>query len=358
MVAGGAALHLCWWGVGFPATLRMRCTARAMRRGDVCAPLRGQPPYLSPIMTVTIHILLATCRGASHLHDQLQSIERQTHTDWHLWASDDDSKDATLSILHGFQRRHASRTTVLRGRGQGACRNFFELLQGVKPGSADDLFAFCDQDDVWFADKLARACCWHAQASPSEKPNLYCARTQVTDSQLHPLYLSRLPRRPLTLRNALVENVASGNTMVMNFALLQTLRRIRPENAVMHDWSAYLAATACGGEIGFDVTPCLLYRQHETNVVGARKSWAQRWQRWLGLLQGNYRNWGDITERALHDLEPLLTPSSRGLAAAFHAARHSPPGAERLRRISRAGLVRQRRSAQMALWAALLWGVV
>lgn len=211
---------------------------------------------------------------------------------------------------------------------------------------------------MWLPDKLKRAHQWHAKTSSPEAANLYCARTQVTDAQLRPLYLSPLPQRPLTLHNALVENIASGNTMVMSIPLLQALRRIHPEHAVLHDWSAYLAATACGGEVGFDVLPCLLYRQHGGNVVGARKSWVRQWERLGGLLRGSYRAWGAATESALQDLEPLLTPESRAIAAAFQAMRHSSSSTERLRHIYRAGLVRQRRSAQLALWAALLLGLV
>lgn len=309
-------------------------------------------------MTVTIHILLATYQGAQHLAEQLSSIDQQTYSTWHLWARDDGSTDATLSILHEFQRQHADRTTLLQGQGRGAARNFFGLIQSVVPSSASDLIAFCDQDDVWFPEKLERARQWHLQSSSPEAANLYCARTQVADAQLHPLHLSARPQRPLTLRNALVENVASGNTMVMNLPLLQALRRIHPEHTVLHDWSTYLAASACGGEIGFDARPCLLYRQHEGNVVGARKSWTQRWDRLGSLLQGSYRAWGDATEYALQDLGPLLTPASRDIAAAFHAARHGTTAAERLRHACRAGLVRQRHSAQLALWAALLLGLV
>jgi glycosyltransferase involved in cell wall biosynthesis len=308
-------------------------------------------------MTVTIHILLATYQGAHHLREQLSSIEQQTYSRWYLWARDDGSTDATPSILLEFKQRHPHQVTLLQGQGEGASRNFFGLLQTIEPNSANDLIAFCDQDDVWLPDKLKHASQWHAKSSSPEAANLYCARTHVTDAQLHPLYLSPLPQHPLTLHNALVENVAGGNTMVMNIPLLHALRRISPEHAVLHDWCAYLAATACGGRTVFDEHPCLLYRQHGGNVIGARKGLAQRWARLGPLLRGSYRTWGDATESALQDLEPLLTPESRTLAAAFHAARHSATGAQRLRQAYRAGLVRQSRSAQLALWAALFLGL-
>ena len=309
-------------------------------------------------MNTTTHILLATYQGAEHLPKQLHSIEQQTFCHWHLWARDDGSTDATRNILQAFAHRHPDRTTLLEGQGGGAARNFWALLQAVQPRTDHDLFAFCDQDDVWLSDKLERAVHWHTHQSGSATANLYCARTQVTDAQLRPLYLSPRPRRPLTLCNALVENIASGNTMVLNVPLLQAMKRIAADNMVLHDWSAYLAATACGGKVHFDPHPCLLYRQHSANVVGARKGLLQRAQRLGRLMKGGYRAWGDATEGALRDLAPLLTAESKGIARSFAAARHSTCGVQRLNHALRTGLARQRRSAQWAFWLAVLLGLV
>ena len=150
-------------------------------------------------MNTTTHILLATYQGAEHLPEQLHSIEQQTFGHWHLWARDDGSTDATRNILQAFAHRHPDRTTLLEGQGGGAARNFWALLQAVQPRTDHDLFAFCDQDDVWLSDKLERAVHWHTHQSGPATANLYCARTQVTDAQLLPLYLSPRPRRPLTL---------------------------------------------------------------------------------------------------------------------------------------------------------------
>ena len=199
---------------------------------------------------------------------------------------------------------------------------------------------------------------WHTHQPGPATANLYCARTQVTDAQLQPLYLSPQPRRPLTLCNALIENIASGNTMVLNVPLLQAMKRIAADNMVLHDWSAYLAATACGGKVHFDPHPCLLYRQHSANVVGARKGLLQRAQRLGRLMKGGYRAWGDATEGALRDLAPLLTAESKGIARSFAAARHSTCGVQRLNHALRTGLARQRRSAQWAFWLAVLLGLV
>ncbi|WP_270174896.1 glycosyltransferase family 2 protein [Diaphorobacter sp. ED-3] len=305
----------------------------------------------------TVHILMATYQGARYLPKQLASIEAQQGVVWKLWVSDDGSTDSTLDLLHAFAQAHPGHVHLLKGPGLGAARHFGTLIHAVQGLGTGDLVAFCDQDDVWLPGKLARAAHWHAARAMPGRPCLYMARTVVTDEALHPLYLSRRPRR-LGLGNALVENAASGNTMVLNAALLQAVRRIRPEHMVLHDWSTYLAATACGGELTYDERPCLLYRQHGGNVVGARPGWKRRIKRLWELGKGNYREWGQATEGALADLEPLLATAGVSAAASYRKVRHGASVLERLRQARRAGLRRQRRLAQAGLLGAVALGLL
>src|SRR6185295_14022489 len=97
----------------------------------------------------------------------------------------------------------------------GVMASFFDLLRS-ETGAADHV-AFCDQDDVWHPDKLARACA-ALDRHPATVPVLYCGRTRIVDEHLRMIALSRMPRRAPCLENALVENVATGCTIVMNRA--------------------------------------------------------------------------------------------------------------------------------------------
>lgn len=304
-----------------------------------------------------IHILLATYQGALHLSQQLESIATQTHKNWLLWASDDGSTDGTVGLLQAFALAHPNRVQLLQGPRQGAAHNFFSLIQGVRGLGAHDLVAFCDQDDVWLPDKLARAAEWHAECAAPEQPGLYMARTTITNSALHPLGHSRVPRT-LGIGNALVENVAGGNSMVFNRALLQTLRCIQPEHMVLHDWSTYLTAAACGARMVYDKEPCLLYRQHAANVVGAAPGWRRQALRLWEVSQGGYRVWGTATEGAMVDLQPLLTAEAMQALANFHGARHGRGPVRRLRQARRAGLTRQNMVAQAGLLAVVAFGLL
>src|SRR6476619_5383592 len=104
-------------------------------------------------MTPTVDVLLATFNGARFLPEQLESLERQTHSDWRLIVRDDGSTDRSVAIVNAFAERHRERVQVLfdnRGR-LGSCGNFAALLEA----SDAPYFMFCDQDDWWLPHKIA-----------------------------------------------------------------------------------------------------------------------------------------------------------------------------------------------------------
>ena len=302
-----------------------------------------------------VHVLLASYQGASYIGEQLASIAQQTHNHWSLTVSDDGSQDDTVALCKDFAARHPERSIrILEGPRRHSTFNFFHLMQSVEPEHDSDLLAFCDQDDVWLPEKLSRAVAALQAVDPAPgQPALYAARTQLVDERLRPTGISRLPGMPLGFGNALLQNVASGNTMVFNVALLRVLRRIRPEHAVLHDWSAYQAVTGCGGVMHFDPQPCLLYRQHANNLIGSQgRSW-DKVQRVSMLFQGQYRTWGDQTEAAMKDIATALQPDALRLLHNFQSMRREPSPIGRIRAGRRSGLWRQTRSGRASFWLGL-----
>ncbi len=299
--------------------------------------------------------MLATYQGERYLGEQLASIAGQTHTNWTLTISDDGSTDGTLGICQDFASQQAPHTVRnIPGPGQHSTANFLQMIRSVDRFEEHDLFAFCDQDDVWLPEKLARALASIQNASlKTGQPALYAARTRLVDENLKPLGLSQLPVRPLGFGNALLQNVASGNTMVFNAALLRLLRRVHPEHAVLHDWTAYQAVTGCGGWMHLDPSPCLLYRQHDHNLIGSQgRSWDKVLRIGM-LLRGQYRTWGNQTEAAMKDIKEFLTPDAQQLLRNFQHMRRQPRFAARLRAGADSGLWRQTRSGRASFWLGL-----
>ena len=142
-------------------------------------------------------------------------------------------------------------------------RSFFELLQRV---DTSDYYAFCDQDDYWMEDKMTRAV-EILDAMRKDVPVLYCCRSKLVDQNLQPLEseIKRPPMRP-GFRNAMIENIVTGCTAVFDQSLREMVVKELPQFTVMHDWWLYLIAT-CFGEIYYDETPYICYRQHHPKLA-------------------------------------------------------------------------------------------
>jgi glycosyltransferase involved in cell wall biosynthesis len=259
----------------------------------------------------TVHILLATCQGEQFLQEQLDSIAKQTYPDWVLHVSDDGSTDNTCRIIAAFGQAVSQSVILDVGQCKGSTINFFHLVNNAPINNPLDLYAFCDQDDVWLPEKLERVILHHkAQNIAPNQAYLYCGRTRVVNEKLLFEGLSPMPCRPLSFGNALLQNVAGGNTMVLNLALLKILRTINPINSVLHDWTTYQVASGCDGLMYFDQTPTILYRQHRTNLIGINNGFSQRYKRLNFMLQGGYKNWAEQTDLAMHDVASFLANAS------------------------------------------------
>ena len=111
-------------------------------------------------------------------------------------------------------------------------------------------------------------------------------------------------------------------------------------NVVSHDWWCYQIVTGAGGYVVYDTEPCLKYRQHASNLVGANTSWRARFLRIRGLLQGRFRTWNDINLKALQEHAHLLTRDNRKILSDFIEARQSSL-IKRLFLFKRSGIYRQ-----------------
>lgn len=305
----------------------------------------------------TVHILLATYNGAQFLTEQLDSIARQTHSAWTLTISDDGSTDNTLALVAEFSARITQPLTVLQGpRQKSSTRNFCHLIQNAPAAEASDLYAFCDQDDVWLDNKLERAVEWHARQQ-SHAVRLYCNRTQFVDEQLKPIGLSPGIQRPPSFGNALVQNIASGNTMVMSHDVLLAQKKVKPEHSVWHDWTTYLVATALGGIVCFDDQPTLLYRQHGGNVIGANNGFLAQIKRLKPLFNGRFKQWTDANLAAVRDLNTLPTHDSLHLYRQFEKLRQMPAPWHRLNAWRKLSIRRQTPSSTLSLAVGLIFGL-
>jgi glycosyltransferase involved in cell wall biosynthesis len=299
-----------------------------------------------------VAVLMCTYCGEKYLERQLETVFAQSYPNWTLYVSDDGSRDGTLAILRRWQARpDGHRIRLYRGPGRGFASNFFSLI--ARPDVEADYYAFTDQDDEWDRDKLGRAV--HKLSHlPPDAPVLYASRSELVDETGRHLGYSRRYQKPSSFSNALVQNMASGNTMVLNHSAIALMRDAGTNlDVAAHDWWAYLLVTGSGGLMVFDQQPTIRYRQHQRNIYGSNVSFKAMWRRACRMLAGDFRAWNDRNLAALRANEYLLHEDNRVLLEQFELARRGSCAA-RLLGLLRTGVYRQTWDGQLGLALAAL----
>ncbi len=306
--------------------------------------------------TQAVTILLCTLNGDRFLGEQLDSLQRQTFKNWKLIASDDGSSDRTRSILQSFKHSHEpGKVEIIDGPRRGAAANF--LFLACREDLSSDYYAFCDQDDVWEADKLARAISILEKVSAG-LPAVYGSRTCLIDEAGQQTGLSPLFSRTPTFPSALVQSIAGGNTMVFNQKAREALMFAGADVTVpSHDWWLYQVTSGCGGIVHYDRHPSVRYRQHAHNLIGSNMGFAARLRRLRMLGQGRFRRWSDLNVAALARLRPRMTAENRQIFDLFCEARQQPL-LQRAAMFAQAGVYRQTLYGNLGLAAAIVLRMV
>ncbi|MEM1372841.1 MAG: glycosyltransferase [Pseudomonadota bacterium] len=289
-------------------------------------------------------------RGAElYLGDQLASISAQDHAAWSLRVSDDSSDEAFRDQVEAFATQVPQHVAYLSGPQAGFAANYIALAQTAPDG----WLAFADQDDVWYADKLTRAA---AALGNLDGPALYCGRVAFWNGA-SARQVEKRHTRPPAFRNALIENVARGNTIVLNKAAAALYREAasRVTDVFAHDWLAYLLISGAGGRVIYDGGPPLLdYRQHAENEIGAGSGARAQIARKRAVLKGAFRARMDANLAALTACEDMLTPENRDILHRLRVARTT--GLAGLPGLARIGLYRQRPLGTLGFWGASILG--
>lgn len=306
-----------------------------------------------------VQILMATRNGAAWIDEQLASLCAQSHDDWSLWCSDDNSSDVTPSKLAQFAGRmwpKRGEVFVKPGPRKGFGPNFISLLAWATPNPS--YVAFADQDDLWLPGKLSYAIEALSKV-PDGVPAMYFSNRMIWSAEDDLLMAERNAAPRLCFRNALIQNVAPGNTIVLNPAA-KTLAQAAVGGAsrvTAHDWWLYLLLTGAGGQVIYDPRPSVWYRQHPHNAVGHSTSWKQAAMRKRMVLQNVFADSVRRNIRAMQHSADLLTPQNRALLEQFETCRRMGP-LGRIWSVPTLGLFRQNRIGHLGYLGAMALGKV
>jgi glycosyltransferase involved in cell wall biosynthesis len=276
---------------------------------------------------------MATYNGAAFLEAQLASIAAQTYPDIDLWVSDDGSSDETIAVLSDWARRWPKgRIRILQGQGEGVAENFRSLI--IHPELQADYFAFANQHDLWEPEKIAISVRW-IEHNAFAVPSVFCSSPQFN-------------REP-DFRNALVQNIATGNTMLYNRMAHNLLTEsCRKTEFHSHDWWLYLIVSGAGGVVHCDRRSLVRARRYESET-----GWRD-WIAWaLQLRAYRYAEQADPNLQGLVRNRDLLSDEARVICDLYWKVR-SDNFIKRLYYLYKSGVYRQTAWEQAGLYVAAL----
>ncbi|MFY1666475.1 glycosyltransferase [Pseudomonas sp. Pseu.R1] len=234
----------------------------------------------------TVAVLLAAYNGMSWIEEQLASVLAQTRVHVNVYISVDPSSDGTEDWCTRYADAHPN-VYLLPPLGPfgGAARNFFRLVRDVDLECCDYV-SFCDQDDIWYSDKLERA----VAKLRSDRVDGYSSNVVAFWPDGRRMLVDKA--QPQVKWDYLFEAAGPGCTYVLSATLARAFKRFliveweRVQDISLHDWFCYAFARSQGFRWIIDSAPGMDYRQHASNQVGVNAGVGSARARWRRIVNG------------------------------------------------------------------------
>ncbi len=270
-----------------------------------------------------VAIVLGFYEGYEFINRQLQSIFNQTHQEFIIFVTDDNSKDKfSLDKLNINESNKKKIRIKIRDKNIGYAQNFLNALVSID--GHFDYYAFSDQDDIWHREKLEKAIN-SLEEYPYDQPNLYGSRTELIGAREEiKLGKSIEFKKSPSFQNAITQNIFGGNTMVFNRNAFDLICSSNiNQKIIAHDWWCYQIISGAGGNVFYDKNIYLKYRQHNNNLIGSNITLKDKWMRFCKVVNSNFKIQNDYNLKAIINNQNLLIKSNRITLNNFIKARKS-----------------------------------
>ncbi|MCQ8103086.1 glycosyltransferase family 2 protein [Methylomonas sp. SURF-2] len=214
---------------------------------------------------------MATYNGGAYLREQLDSILNQTHHNFELIVVDDGSNDETLAILNEYSRIDERVHVFPSVENLGVVKNFERGLRLTN----GDFIVLSDQDDIFRRDKFEVLL-----NTLRNNPNCDMVVSDLSliddnGKEFEKSFWKYQHLKPVVgkpFRRLMYSNFVTGCAAMFTRRLLNVALPF-PNDCKVHDWwLAVVAASSRGGGICLIGEPLVFYRQHDNNVIGAKKA--------------------------------------------------------------------------------------
>lgn len=220
-----------------------------------------------------IDILLPVYNGEKYLREQIESILHQSYPDWKLLIRNDGSTDGSDEIIRRFCAKYPDKIFQIYEPSSNI--GLVESLNILLHNSSSEYVMFADQDDVWLNDKLELSLSQmlYLETANLDKPIMICTDVKCVNNEMEILHESFFKSMRFidgvvgNVEKMLALNEVQGCTIMINRTLIPFIYPI-PKFMKIHDmWIGIHAANFGKAEYLHHQT--LLYRQHDSNTVGA-----------------------------------------------------------------------------------------
>lgn len=173
-------------------------------------------------------IIVPAFNVSETLPQTLKALLNQTFEDFEIIVVDDGSSDDTAQITRAFGADPRVKLILQRNRGLASARN-----TGIAEARGEYI-GFCDADDLWEPDKLARHIA-HLESAP--EVGLSFSGSELIGDDGNPIGVAQRPRlRAITAAHVFKRNpVGNGSAAVMRRAALIDIA-YRPKAEKFRDW--------------------------------------------------------------------------------------------------------------------------
>lgn len=214
----------------------------------------------------SVLVLMSTYNGERFIKEQLNSILSQDNVEVFLLVRDDGSRDSTCKILAEYAYKY-DRIDYVTADNVGFVKSFSLLVEmALDYKIQPDFYAFSDQDDVWFPNKLELAC-EMLSTKDNSLPNLFTSNSMQIDASGKELGLFHASDfMGIRKGNALIFGTEQGCSMVFNKRAASLYVDNEP-SLCWHDRWLYHICYYLGNVIYY-TEPLFYYRLHGGNVLG------------------------------------------------------------------------------------------
>lgn len=274
-----------------------------------------------------MNILLATYNGEKYLSELLDSLLAQTYSNLQIYALDDGSTDSTMDILETYTEKGI--IIVPNSENLGYPNSFFKLVETCNDA---DYYCFCDQDDVWFPQKVEWVIEKLSITNPN-KANLYFAAFNYCDENINIIKKSVEPPKTLDFYQTFFQCYLWGFTMAFNEMARKKLANDIPRKFKSKDYWMQILCSAFG-EIVYDNRVCANYRRHNNNVSPVNLSFWQfqfwrlkhfwvenKFAEYHSMLEEFYSFYADDLAKEQREVLQLFQSKGHSLKKAFYPHR-------------------------------------